>query len=484
MSDRASRAAALAPTGLHIDGAWLDSERTFPVVDPATTTTIARVSDAGPHQALQALQAAASKQESWESVTLRDRADLLRALFDKIHERSADFAGVITAEMGKPLAESRGEVVYGAEFLRWFSEQVAHVHGDYGAAPRGGSRLITTHRPVGPSLLITPWNFPLAMLTRKLGAALAAGCTTVLKPAAQTPLTAALLVDVAEQIGIPAGVVNLIPTTSPAEVSDALMSDERLRKVSFTGSTQVGSTLLRQSAEHVQRASMELGGNGPFIVFDDADLDTAVDAAMLAKFRNGGESCVAANRFLVHRDIAEEFTVRLLDRVAQLRTGNGFDESVTVGPLIDDRQRDKVARLVDSAIASGAKALTGGSASTEADYFYPPTVLVNVAADAEILREEIFGPVAPVATFDTEDEAVRMANTTSYGLAGFLCTRDLDRALTVGERLDVGMVGINRGVVSEPAAPFGGIKTSGLGREGGPTGIEEYLETKYMALSL
>lgn len=483
--DRALCAAALAPTKLYIDGEWVETEQSFAVRDPATETVIARVADATPEHALRALSAATTKQDSWADTTPRERADLLRALFDEVRNRSTDITEVITAEMGKPLPESRGEVAYGAEFLRWFSEQAAHVHGDYGPAPKGGSRIITTQRPVGPSLLITPWNFPLAMLTRKLGAAMAAGCTTVLKPAAQTPLTAALLTDLADQVGIPAGVVNLVPTTHPGELSSALMTDARLRKVSFTGSTPVGSTLLRQSADHVQRTSLELGGNGPFLVFADADIDGAVESAMLAKFRNGGESCVAANRFLVHEDIAEEFASRFVERVSQLRTGSGFDDGVAVGPLIDERQRDKVAGLVDDAVASGATVRTGGRApESGGGHFYPPTVLVDVGNDAAILREEIFGPVAPISTFSTDDEAVSMANATSYGLSGFLCTRDLDRALTVGERLEVGMVGINRGIVSEPAAPFGGIKASGLGREGGPTGIEEYLETKYMALSL
>ncbi len=482
--DRALRAVAQVPRKLYIDGKWDEAESVFTVEDPATAATIAEVADGSVEDAHRALSATVSRQASWAAVSPRERAELLRTLFNEVHERSEELAAVITAEMGKPVAESRGEVAYAAEFLRWFSEQATHVHGDYGPSPRGDSRILTTRRPVGPSLLITPWNFPLAMITRKMGAALAAGCTSVLKPAEQTPLTSLLLADIVDRAGVPDGVVNVVPTTRPAEVSAALMADERLRKVSFTGSTAVGSTLIRQSGEQVQRTSMELGGNAPFVVFDDADLDAAVDGAVLAKFRNGGESCVAANRFLVHHDVAEEFTARLSARVEQLHVGNGFDPATTLGPLIDARQRNKVAELVEAAVSSGARVRTGGRPSTAAGHFYPPTLLTDVVPDAAILSEEIFGPVAPVTTFGTDDEAIELANATRYGLSGYLYTRDLTRAVTVGERLEVGMAGINRGLVSEPAAPFGGVKASGVGREGGPTGIEEYLETGYLALSL
>ncbi|QUH03857.1 NAD-dependent succinate-semialdehyde dehydrogenase [Saccharopolyspora erythraea] len=483
--DRALRAAAAAPARLYVDGRWRDTERTFAVEDPGTGTVLAEVADASVQDALAALSAAASAQESWAATSPRERADLLRSLFDAIHQWVDEFADLITAEMGKPVAESRGEVAYAAEFLRWFSEQAAHRHGSYGPAPRGGSRIVTTRRPVGPSLLITPWNFPLAMVTRKLGAAMAAGCTSVLKPAPQTPLTSLLLAEVAERIGLPAGVFNVVPTTRAAEVSAALMGDPRLRKVSFTGSTPVGRTLLRQSGEHVLRSSLELGGNGPFLVFDDADLDAAVEGAMAAKFRNGGQSCVAANRFLVHRDVIDDFTDRLVERVRKLSVGHGFDGASTLGPLIDSRQCAKVAGLVEAAVSEGAVAVTGETAPRGEDgYFHPPTVLADVAPDAAILRQEIFGPVAPVTAFDTDEQALRLANSTEHGLAAYLYTRDLHRAVDLGERLEAGMVGINRGMVSEPAAPFGGIKESGLGREGGAEGIEEYLETTYLAVDL
>ncbi|MFF2963782.1 NAD-dependent succinate-semialdehyde dehydrogenase [Streptomyces sp. NPDC057963] len=473
------------PTDLFIGGVWRasSSAETFDVVDPRTEQRVASVADAEVADAMLALDAADAAQAAWAATTPRHRASILQRAFDVINARADDVASVITAETGKPLPEARGEVTYGAEFLRWYAEQAAHPRGEYGSAPSGDVRIVTTRVPVGPSLLITPWNFPLAMGTRKVGAALAAGCTIILKPAEQTPLTAALLVDVLREAGVPDGVVNFVPTSNAAAQSAALMNDQRLRKVSFTGSTPVGTTLLRQAADNVMRSSMELGGNGPFLVLADADIDAAVDGAMLAKFRNGGQSCVAANRFIVHRSIADRFTAALAERTASLRTIVESGEP-DVGPLIDARQRARVQELVADAVDRGARALCGGTAPSAPGYFYAPTVLADVPADARILHEEIFGPVAPITVVDSNDQAIALANDTPYGLAAFLFTRDVTRAFALAERLEAGMVGINRGLVSEVAAPFGGIKASGIGREGGSSGIEEYLETKYYSLDM
>ncbi|MBU3062660.1 NAD-dependent succinate-semialdehyde dehydrogenase [Nocardia sp. NEAU-G5] len=486
--DRESALALVAelPRGLYINGRWRESATGahYPVHSPADGTVLTEVADASVADAQDALTAAEAAQKDWGATTPRYRAELLRRVFDRIIERTEDFAALISLEMGKPLAEARGEVAYGAEFLRWFSEQAAHLTGSYAPAPNGGYRIVTAKQPVGPSLLITPWNFPLAMATRKIGAALAAGCTCLIKPAPQTPLTLALLMRIFDELNVPAGVVNYLPTLDAAAQSKALMDDPRLRKVSFTGSTGVGSILLHQAADRVLRTSMELGGNGPFIVFDDADLDAAVEGAMLAKMRNAGESCVAANRFLVHSAVAEEFTQRLVRRFEKLVIGDAFDPASTVGPLIDARQLDKVTELVDDAVAHGARIRVGGKASSGAGYFYAPTVLTDVPETARIGREEIFGPVAAITTFDTEAQALERANATEYGLAGYVYTRDISRALRFAEGLESGMVGVNRGLVSDPGGPFGGVKASGLGREGGATGIEEYLETKYLAVQL
>ncbi|MGF6885387.1 succinate-semialdehyde dehydrogenase/glutarate-semialdehyde dehydrogenase [Nocardia sp. GAS34] len=486
--DRESALALVAelPRGLYINGRWRESATGahYPVHNPADGTVLTEVADASVADAQDALTAAEAAQKDWGATTPRYRAELLRRVFDRIIERTEDFAALISLEMGKPLAEARGEVAYGAEFLRWFSEQAAHLTGSYAPAPNGGYRIVTAKQPVGPSLLITPWNFPLAMATRKIGAALAAGCTCLIKPAPQTPLTLALLMRIFDELNMPAGVVNYLPTLDAAAQSKALMDDPRLRKVSFTGSTGVGSILLHQAADRVLRTSMELGGNGPFIVFDDADLDAAVEGAMLAKMRNAGESCVAANRFLVHSAVAEEFTQRLVRRFEKLVIGDAFDPASTVGPLIDARQLDKVTELVDDAVAHGARIRVGGKASSGAGYFYAPTVLTDVPETARIGREEIFGPVAAITTFDTEAQALERANATEYGLAGYVYTRDISRALRFAEGLESGMVGVNRGLVSDPGGPFGGVKASGLGREGGATGIEEYLETKYLAVQL
>ncbi len=474
------------PRGLYIDGRWRESSTgaRSSVHNPADGMVTTDVADASVTDALAALSAADAAQKQWGATTSRYRAELLRKAFDRVVERTEDFAALISLEMGKPLAEARGEVAYGAEFLRWFSEQAAHLTGSYAPAPNGGYRIVTAKQPVGPALLITPWNFPLAMATRKIGAALAAGCTCLIKPAPQTPLTLALLTQIFHELEVPAGVVNYIPTVDAAAQSKALMQDARLRKVSFTGSTGVGSILLHQAADRVLRTSMELGGNGPFIVFDDSDMDAAVEGAMLAKMRNAGESCVAANRFLVHSAVADEFTERLVKRFEALVPGDAFDPASTVGPLIDAKQLAKVTELVDDAVAEGARIRVGGKASGGVGYFYQPTVVTGVPDSARIAHEEIFGPVAAITTFDTEEQALERANATEYGLAGYVYTRDISRALRCAEQLETGMVGVNRGLVSDPGGPFGGVKSSGLGREGGADGIEEYLETKYLAVQL
>lgn len=485
--DRA-RLLQAVPTELFIGGKRVPSRSgaTFEVVDPASGELLLRVADAGPEDGIAALDAAVDAAADWAATPPQVRADVLRAAYDALIERREEIAALITLEMGKPLAEARGEVDYGAGFFRWFSESATRLHldGGYGVEPGGQYRIITTKRPVGPSLLVTPWNFPLAMGTRKIGAALAAGCTAVIKPAEQTPLTTLLLAEVLREAGLPDGVVNVVTTTDAAGLVQPVMADPRLRKISFTGSTRVGKLLLGQAADHVLRSSMELGGNAPLLVFDDADVDTAVEGAVVAKLRNGGESCVAANRIHVQSGVVEEFTRKLTKRMASFRPGPGLDPASTLGPLIDDRQRTKVAGLVDDAVAKGAELLLGGEVPTGKGYFYPPTVLRGVPHDAELRTEEIFGPVAVIYPFDTEAEAIAAANDTPFGLASYLFSQNLSRAMRVAEALDSGMTGINRGVISNPAAPFGGIKESGLGREGSSHGIEEYLETKYIGLGL
>ncbi|GAA4173790.1 NAD-dependent succinate-semialdehyde dehydrogenase [Gryllotalpicola koreensis] len=477
----AAAALTAVPRDLFIGGRWVAAEggRTFPVLDPATGEVLAEVADASPADGLAALTAAAAAQEAWAQTPARVRSTLLRDAFDLVQQRRHELAAIMTAEMGKPLAEARGEVAYGGEFLRWFADEAVRISGRYGANPEGTGRMIVTHRPVGPALLITPWNFPLAMATRKIAPALAAGCTVVLKPAEATPLTALYFARLLEEIGLPAGVVNVVPTLSAGAVCAPLIADRRLRKLSFTGSTGVGRTLLRQAADNVLRTSMELGGNAPFLVFEDADLDAAVDGAMLAKFRNGGQACTAANRFLVHEAVAAEFTARLTDRVRALRVGPGDADGTDVGPLIDDRAVAKVEALVADAVAHGAEVAVGGARGDGPGTFWQPTVLTNVAPGSRILSEEVFGPVAAITTFASEDEAVSRANDTEFGLAAYAYTRDLARAQRLLERLETGMLGVNAGIVSNAAAPFGGIKQSGLGREGGVEGIAEYLDTSY-----
>ena len=473
------------PKGLFIDGVWRDASdgATLPVDDPATGKILAHVASATVADGKAALDAAVAAQRDWARTAPRDRGEILRRAYEAIIARTDDFALLMTLEMGKPLAEARGEVVYGAEFFRWFSEEAVRIHGRYAVAPNGATRLMTMKQPIGPTLMITPWNFPLAMGTRKIGPAIAAGCTMVVKPAAQTPLTMLLLTQVLLECGVPAGVLNVVSTAHTGEVMEPIIRDPRLRKLTFTGSTQVGQRLVEQSAQGLLRLSMELGGNAPFIVFDDADLDRAVDGAMLAKMRNIGEACTAANRFLIHESVAEEFGRRFAERMAALRVGKGTVKGVDVGPLVDRKARESVDALVQEAVAGGAKILTGGGPLPGKGWFYAPTVLTDVPASSRIAVEEIFGPVAPISTFQTEEEALTRANDTAYGLIAYAFTRDLARALRVSEELEFGMVGINQGVVSNPAAPFGGMKASGFGREGGFEGIDEYLEVKYVGIA-
>lgn len=472
------------PTRLLIGDRWTQAGggRELEVLDPATDAVLARVADAGSEDGDAALAAAHGAQPDWERTPPRERAELLRRIFEAVIERTDELALLITLEMGKSLAESRGEVAYGAEFLRWYAEQAVRAYGSYLPAPGGNGRILTTRRPVGPCLLITPWNFPLAMATRKIGPALAAGCTSVIKPATLAPLTTLRLAEIARECGLPDGVLNVVTTSSAGEVMGPLLADPRARKLSFTGSTEVGRSLMAQAADRVLRVSMELGGNAPFLVFEDADLDEAVEGAMAAKMRNIGESCVAANRFLVHRSLAEPFTEALADRMGGLTMGRGTDGGVDVGPLIDRGAVEKVHGLVSSAIEAGAQVRVGGEPPDGPGCFYPPTVLADVPADAELVRQEVFGPVAPVTTFDDDEQAVALANDSPHGLVAYAYTRDVGRALRLADVIDAGMVGVNRGIVSEPAAPFGGIKQSGLGKEGGAEGLDEYLTTRYVAL--
>jgi succinate-semialdehyde dehydrogenase/glutarate-semialdehyde dehydrogenase len=471
------------PTGLYIDGEWLETPTTLAVDDPSTGETLAEVADATEQDALAALEAAHRAQRAWANTPARERGEILRRAYEEITVRTDELALLMTLEMGKPLAESRGEVAYAAEFFRWFSEEAVRIDGRYAEAPNRSSRLLVMKQPVGPCLLITPWNFPLAMGTRKIGPAVAAGCTMVVKPAKQTPLSMLALAEVLERAGLPAGVLNVITSASASRVMAPLIADPRARKLSFTGSTEVGRTLVEQSARQLLRVSMELGGNAPFLVFQDADVEEAVEGALLAKMRNGGEACTAANRFYVHEKVMDAFASRLAERMGALTVGRGTEPGVDVGPLIDRVERDKVAALVDDARNGGASALTGGQFGQAPGWFYEPTVLVDVPDDARVLGEEIFGPVAPLRSFSDEDEVIAAANATEYGLVAYLYTNDLRRALRVSEQLETGMLGINQGMVSNAAAPFGGVKHSGFGREGGREGIEEYLETRYLAIA-
>jgi succinate-semialdehyde dehydrogenase / glutarate-semialdehyde dehydrogenase len=477
---------AKVPTGLLIGGTWRPaaSGRVLAVEDPATGETLVEVADGDATDALAALDAAARTQPAWAATPPRERGEILRRAFEAITANAEELATLMTLEMGKPLAESRAEIAYAAEFFRWFSEEAARIGGDYRIAPAGGARIVTMRQPVGPALLITPWNFPMAMGTRKIGPAIAAGCTMVLKPSELTPLSSLALAQILIDAGLPPGVLNVVNTTNAGATTAPLIADPRLRKLSFTGSTAVGKSLIRSSADQVVRVSLELGGNAPFLVLADADLDAAVDGAMLAKMRNGGQACTAANRFYVHRSVAGDFGAALAERMAAVRVGRGTEQGVGLGPLVNDKQRAKVVQLVGDAVGKGASATIGGEAPGGPGYFYPPTVLTGVSAGSRLLGEEIFGPVAPIVAFDDEEEALRAANDTEYGLVSYLFTRDLDRALHLAERLEAGMIGLNQGVVSNPAAPFGGVKQSGYGREGGEEGIEAYLEVKYVGVRL
>lgn len=476
-------AIATVPTGLFINGQWQPTAQTMAVDDPSTGQVLCEVADANAQDASDALDAAAAAQPEWATTAPRERSEILSRAYRFIVEDTERLALIMTLEMGKPLSEARGEVAYAAEFFRWFAEEAVRIDGGYMTAPAGDSRFLVARQPVGPSILITPWNFPMAMGTRKIGPALAAGCTSVIKPASQTPLSTLALIEILQRAGMPAGVVNVITTSRSDDVMRPLILDPRSRKLSFTGSTAVGKHLLGLAAQTVMRTSMELGGNAPFLVFEDADLDAAVDGAMQAKMRNIGQACTAANRILVQRPIAAEFSERLAHRMGALAMGRGVDDGVTVGPLINKAAVQKVQQLVTDAIDKGATVRIGANPDDRPGNFYPATVLTGVPDDAELCSTEIFGPVAAVSEFDTEDEAIRIANDTPYGLVSYAYTQDLARGFRVSEALEAGMVGLNRGVISNPAAPFGGVKESGLGREGGFTGIDEFLETKYVGVS-
>ena len=471
------------PTGLWIGGEERAGSSTFDVLDPSDDQVLISVANATPDDAITALDAAAAVQADWAATPARVRGEILRSVFETITARAEDVATLMTLEMGKVFAESMGEVRYGAEFFRWFAEEAVRIGGRYTPSPAGTGRIVVTKGPVGPCLAITPWNFPLAMGTRKIGPAVAAGCTMIVKPAQETPLTMLLLAKLMDEAGLPKGVLSVLPTNSPGPLTTALIDDGRLRKLTFTGSTGVGKALAKQGSDKLLRLSMELGGNAPFVVFDDADVDAAVDGAILAKMRNGGEACTAANRFHVANSVRGEFTEKLVKRMSEFTLGKGLDSSSTLGPLINTKQVAIVEDLVSDAVSRGATVAVGGVAPGGPGNFYPATVLADVPKGARILREEVFGPVAPITGFDTEDEGVAAANNTEYGLAAYIYTRSLDRALRVADSLEAGMVGINRGVISDAAAPFGGVKHSGFGREGGSEGIEEYLDTKYIALT-
>ncbi len=472
------------PTGLLIGGEWVDAAggKTFDVENPATGERLSTLSSAESEDAVRALDAACAAQADWARTSPRERSEILRRAFELVTERKDDFATLMTLEMGKPLAEAYGEVTYGAEYLRWFSEEAVRAYGRSATVPEGTIQMVTRRKPVGPCLLITPWNFPLAMATRKVGPAVAAGCTMVLKPAKLTPLTAQYFAQTMIDAGLPAGVLNVVAGSSASAISEPLLADPRLRKVSFTGSTAVGKTLLKGAAENVLRTSMELGGNAPFIVFEDADIEQAVAGAMGAKMRNIGEACTAANRFLVHESVAEEFTRKFAAQIDELVVGNGMDEGVTCGPLVEAKARDRVASLVDEAVEKGATVVTGGQPGEGPGYFYSPTVLSNVPRDARVAQEEIFGPVAPIFTFTSEEEAIEIGNDTEYGLASYVFTEDSDRLWRLSDGLEFGLMGFNAGVISNAAAPFGGVKQSGIGREGGAEGIEEYTSLQYIGV--
>lgn len=473
----------IPPTQLFIDGQWRDASdgRSLPVFDPSSEKLIAEVADASVQDGLDAVAAASRAAPAFARLPGRERAEMLRRCFELMMRDKEYLAELISYENGKSLADARGEVAYAAEFFRWFSEEAVRLNGQLGTAPGGANRILVQYQPIGVSVLITPWNFPAAMATRKMAPALAAGCTCVLKPASETPLTAFAMAALMAEAGVPAGVVNIVTTSEPGAVVDAMLADPRVRKLSFTGSTQVGRTLLRSAAGQVISCSMELGGNAPFVVFDDADIDAAIEGAMIAKMRNGGEACTAANRFYVQRGVYDSFATKLAARMGAIQVGSGLDAATGCGPLITPKAVNKVSELVDDAVARGARVLAGGTRPEGRGYFYMPTVLADVPRDAKLLGEEIFGPVAPLVVFDTEAEAIEMANNTEYGLVAYVYTQDMAKGLRVSEQIESGMVALNRGLVSDPAAPFGGVKQSGLGREGAHEGILEFSEAKYIA---
>jgi succinate-semialdehyde dehydrogenase/glutarate-semialdehyde dehydrogenase len=470
------------PTGLFIGGEWITNGRTISVTDPATEDTLVEIADGTPDDALAAVAAAQAALPGWAATPPRERAECLRRAWALMIERTESIARLMVLENGKALRDARGEVTYAAEFFRWYAEEAVRIDGAVTTAPSGANRIMVVRQPVGVSVLVTPWNFPAAMATRKIGPALAAGCTVVLKPAKETPLCAFAVADILREAGVPPGVVNVVCTQKAGPLVGAMLADPRVRKLSFTGSTEVGRVLLETAAKTITNCSMELGGNAPFLIFEDADLDAAIEGAFLAKMRNGGEACTAANRFYVHEQVADEFTRRFAEKLSKLAVGPGLDAGTDLGPLVNEDTRSKVASLVDGAVSGGGQVVTGGHAPDRKGYFYLPTVLRDLPPDAAILGTEIFGPVAPVVRFSTEDDAIRWANDTEYGLVSYLYTGDLRRALRVSEALDTGMVGVNRGIVSDPAAPFGGVKQSGLGREGGHDGLLEFTESKYIAV--
>ena len=485
MSSRYDNLLANVPTDLWIGGKWRkasDGGR-FDVLDPATEDKIASVASATVEDAKAAVDAASNAFEGWAGKKPRERAEILCKSYDLIMRDAERLAKLITIENGKALSDSRGEVAYAAEFFRWYAEEAVRNIGEVSRAPASGARIFVHNKPAGVAVLVTPWNFPAAMATRKIGPALAAGCPVVLKPASDTPLTMLALMPIVEEAGVPAGVINVIPSRSSGKIVGAMLHDPRVRVVSFTGSTEVGRKLLHEAADHVVKPAMELGGNAPFLVFEDADIDAAIEGAMIAKMRNMGEACTSANRFYVHEKVHDEFAKKLTAKMAGLKVGNGLDDGVAVGPLVNADAKKKVAELVADAIGKGANILTGGKAPDGPGHFYPPTVLDNVPDAAKMLREEIFGPVAAIQTFRSEDEVVRRANDTEYGLVAYLYTKDLIRGMRVSEQLDFGMVGLNRGLVSDPAAPFGGTKQSGIGREGAHEGLMEFMETQYISVA-
>ena len=474
------------PTQLYIGGKWIDGSEgdTIAVEDPSTEETLIEVASGNKDDALKALEAAAGAQKEWAATPPMERGEILRRAYEAMKERADDLALLMTLEMGKPVEESKAEITYAADFFWYYAGEASRIDGHYGMSYNGKGRVMVMQQPVGPTILITPWNFPMAMGTRKIGPAIAAGCTMVWKPAKQTPLCALALTQILEEAGLPAGVLNLLLAKSSGETMEPLIKDPRARKLSFTGSTEVGRTLIAQAADQVLKVSMELGGNAPFLIFEDADLDAAVEGALLAKMRNIGEACPSANRFHVAGGVADEFAQKLAQKMGALKLGRGTEPDVKVGPLIDESQQQKVKELVDDAVGKGAETVVGGHIPDGRGYFYEPTVLKNISDDARVLKEEIFGPVAPVKDFSSEEEAIAAANDTEYGLVAYVFTRDIKRALRVCEGLETGMVGLNQGMVSNAGAPFGGVKQSGIGREGGHEGLEEFLETKYVAVNL